>query len=374
MADAGRTGEGDGIGFGIVGCGTIGPLHAEAIAGLPGAHLVGAADLQPERSADLTARWGGKACASLEELLGLADLDVVCVCTPSGLHGRHGEQVARSGRHVVVEKPVDVDPAAAQRLIDACEQAGVRLSVISQHRFDPAVRRVRDALAEGRLGDPLFCEGRAWWYRTQGYYDAGSWRGTHAMDGGALLNQGVHLVDLMLWMFGPARGVFARGATVAHDIEAEDLITATVQFDNGALGSLSVSTAAFPGRPETLLAVTSRGTVELHAGELASWQVEGGSPGDDGPGAAPVLGNASLGSRGLAVTSHRAQLADVADAIRSGRQPAVTGEDGLAALSFVHAAYESLRVGAETSPRTSRAAAPQPLAGRGPAAPSPRGA
>ncbi|MHB8295974.1 MAG: Gfo/Idh/MocA family protein [Acidimicrobiales bacterium] len=341
--------KGEPVGFGVLGCGSVGPLHAEAVAGLEGARLIGVADIDGARSATVAERWHVESCRSLGQLLCLPGLDIVCVCTPSGTHAELGMEIAASGRHVVIEKPIDVSLDAARRLLAVCERSGVALSVISQHRFDPGITRTREALVEGHLGTPIFGEARAWWYRTQGYYDADNWRGTHALDGGALMNQGIHLVDLLLWLFGPVDGVFAQARTVAHEIEAEDLLTTTLRFRSGALGTISVSTAAYPGRAETLLVVTTKGTVELGAGEIVSWQLDTDTPLNDV--AAPGdLGTAATGSRGLAVTSHRAQLAEVANAARSGRRPAVTGEDGLAALAVVRAAYESAATGVEIRP------------------------
>jgi len=341
--------RGEPVGFGVLGCGSVAPLHAAAVAELEGARLVGVADIDNSRSARLAERFHVESCSSLSQLLGLPGLDVVCVCTPSGTHAELATQVAVSGHHVVIEKPIDVNLDAARQLLRACEKSGVTLSVISQHRFDPGVIRTREALLDGQAGTPIFGEARVWWYRTQGYYDADAWRGTHALDGGALMNQGIHLVDLLIWLLGPVDRVYARSRTVGHEIEAEDLLTATLTFASGALGTISVSTAAYPGRAETLLIVTSKGTIELRAGDIVSWQLDTDSPLDDValPG---DLGTAAIGSHGLAVTSHRAQLAQVRDAVRSGGRVAVTGEDGLAALAVVAAAYRSAASGVEIAP------------------------
>lgn len=331
------------LGVGVLGCGTIGPLHAQALQGVEGAQLLAVADVRGERAQELAARHGVKACSSLEELLAVPGLDIVCICTPSGSHAELGVQVANAGRHVVVEKPVDTDLEAAKRLVRSCAAAGVELSVIFQHRFDPGVERLRSALKAQELGPIALVEGRAWWLRSQGYYDADAWRGTYAMDGGALMNQGIHLVDLMVHLFGPVESVGARAATIAHRMEAEDTVVANMKLASGALGVLSVSTASYPGTAETLSVSGPRANVRLEAGDVATWEVTSDAP---VPAHADIVApSAALGSRGLAVTAHRAQLQDVVGSVRSGRQPSVSGEDGCRALAVVLAAYESARTG-----------------------------
>jgi predicted dehydrogenase len=334
------------VGAGVLGCGSIGPLHAEALAGITGARLVAVADARPERARALAARHGVAWGSSLEELLAVDGVDLVCICTPSGTHAALGAQAALAGKHVVLEKPIDVTLEAADRVIAAARSAGVVLSVISQHRFDAGVAAVKEALQRGSLGKISLAEARAWWYRTQAYYDSDAWRGTEALDGGALLNQGVHLVDLLLYLLGSAKAVFARTKRVAHDMECEDLALVSVEFASGAVGSLSVTTASYPGCPETLGVTGSSASVVLEAGSVVSWQTDEHSAYDLAPAAGnPRPPSAALGSANLAVAAHRAQLQDVVDAVREGREPAVTGEDGRRALALVRAAYDSARSG-----------------------------
>ena len=340
------------VGIGILGCGTIGPLHAEAIASIPGARLVAVADERPERAEELARKAGGDVVArrDLAELLAVPGVDLVCVCTPSGTHGELGCAIARAGRHVVLEKPIDTDPGAADRVVAEAARAGVVLSVIAQHRFDDGLVRLHRALATGELGEIVLGEGRAWWYRTQEYYDADAWRGTWALDGGALTNQGVHLVDLLCWLLGHVESVFARSRTAAHVMEAEDLLVASLRFASGALGALTVTTASFPGAPETIAVAGPEASVLVESGRVVSWRRAGDETGAGGPDpAAPAVASAARGSRGLAVDAHRAQLRDVVDAVREGRRPAVTGEDGRAALGVIAAAYASARSGGDVA-------------------------
>lgn len=340
------------LGVAVLGCGSIGPLHAEALAGVEGAHLAAVADIRPERARSLASRYGVTACSSVDELLALPEVDLVCVCTPSGTHGELGSQVARAGKHVVLEKPVEVSLKAADDVISACAAEGVVLSVISQHRFDAGVKALKEALRRGDLGPVVLAEARAWWYRAQTYYDSDAWRGTAQLDGGALMNQGIHLVDLLIHLLGPVSSVYARGRTAAHKMECEDLALVSIEFASGVLGDLCVTTASYPGTPETLAVTGSSATVVLEAGSVVSWQTDERFTYDLGPGphgAGPSMASAAAGSRNLAMTAHRAQLQDVVDAIAEGRPPAVTGEDGRKALELVRAAYDSFRSGQPVS-------------------------
>lgn len=343
-----RSTKGKALGIGILGCGTIGPLHAEAVQGVAGARLVAVADRLADRAQKLAFDHGVEACGSVAELLAVPGVDVVCICTPSGTHAELGSQVADAGRHVVVEKPIDTNLAAAAQLVRSCAAAGTELSVIFQHRFDAGVARLRQALGTGELGPVALVEGRAWWYRAQRYYDADEWRGTYAMDGGALMNQGIHLVDLMLHLFGPARRVGARLATLAHVMEAEDTAVVHMQLDRGVLGVLSVSTATFPGLAETLAVSGPQANVSLQAGQVRSWEVAEHKSAERLADQAAF--SAALGSKGLAVTAHRAQLQDFVDALRHGRGPSVGAKDGWDALALVLAAYESARTGHVADP------------------------
>src|SRR2546423_1035175 len=213
------------FGFGIVGCGVIAPFHARAVSELPTARLVAVADTVAEQAERRGAEFGVDHHADVDELLARPDVDVVSVCVPSGLHAEIGVRAAAAGKHLVVEKPIDVTLEAADRLIAACREAGVKLTVISQRRHEPGMVRLRELVDQGRLGRLVEGDSVIKWYRTQDYYDSGDWRGTWALDGGgALMNQGVHYVDLLQWIMGPVERVFARCRTAAHQrIEVEDI-------------------------------------------------------------------------------------------------------------------------------------------------------
>ena len=330
-------------GFGIVGTGVIGAIHADAIAMVPDARLAAVTDVAVSAAAAFAAARGCAAEPDLDALLARPDVDVVSVCVPSGLHAEVGIRAARAGKHLAVEKPIDVTLDAADRLIEAARAAGVALTVISQHRFDPGLIEAKTLIDEGALGRLVLGEASTKWYRTQAYYDSAAWRGTHAMDGGSLMNQGIHYVDLLRWCMGPVREVTALCATQTHQIEVEDTSLAALRFTSGALGTIVASTSVFPGFAQRLEITGTGGTVTIEDGAIVRRAFGSGA---DEPGGPPG-GAAAAGSNPAAVdvASHAAQLADLLTAIGARRDPAVTGEDGRAALEIVRAVYESARDG-----------------------------
>jgi UDP-N-acetyl-2-amino-2-deoxyglucuronate dehydrogenase len=342
-------------GFGIVGTGVIAAIHADAIAllsetGLPDARLVAITDVDGGAAAAFAAARGCPAEPDLGALLARRDIEVVCVCVPSGLHAEIAIQAAKAGKHLVVEKPIDVSLEAADRLIDAARGAGVALTVISQHRFDPGLIELKRLIDDGALGRLVLAEATTKWYRTQDYYDSAAWRGTWAMDGGSLANQGVHYVDLLRWCMGPAAEVTAVYSTQAHQIEVEDTALAIVRFASGAIGTILSSTAAFPGFPQRLEITGTLGTVTVEDGQIVRRALitDPGPPAlDTAPGASPAAAESTTESdpAALGVTSHAAQLADLLAAVDSGREPAVSGQAGRDALEIVCAVYESSRSG-----------------------------
>jgi UDP-N-acetyl-2-amino-2-deoxyglucuronate dehydrogenase len=335
-------------GFGIVGTGMIAAMHADAIAALPGARLVAITDTDAGSAAAFAVARGGTAEPGLDALLARADVDVVCVCVPSGLHAEIGVRTARAGKHLVVEKPIDVTLAAADRLIEAARAAGVALTVISQHRFDPGLIETKRLLNTGALGPLVLGEASTKWYRGQAYYDSAPWRGTWVMDGGSLMNQGVHYVDLLRWCMGPVAEVTAVCTTQAHQIEVEDTALAILRFTSGAVGTIMSSTAAFPGFPQRLEITGTQGTVIIEDG-----QIVGRAFGNDArPGPSPAGRGrpaAAADPTALDVSGHAAQIGDLLAAIGEGREPAVDGQAARDALEIVCAVYESSRSGRTVS-------------------------
>jgi len=336
-------------GFGIVGTGVIAAIHADAIAMLPDARLVAVTDVEAGPAAAFAAARGCSAEPDLAALLARRDVEVVCVCVPSGLHAQIAVQAAKAGKHLVVEKPIDVSLDAADRLIGAAGAAGVVLTVISQHRFDPGLVELKRLLDDGALGRVVLGEAGTKWYRTQGYYDSAAWRGTYAMDGGSLMNQGVHYVDLLRWCMGPAAEVSAVCSTQAHQIEVEDTALAVVRFASGAVGTILSSTAAFPGFPQRLEITGTAGTVTVEDGRIVRRALAADPASETPESPAAPAAAAAADPAAVDVASHAAQLADLLGAVDTGREPAVTGESGRAALEIVLAVYESSRTGRPVS-------------------------
>jgi UDP-N-acetyl-2-amino-2-deoxyglucuronate dehydrogenase len=334
------------FGFGIVGAGVIAATHSRAIGELPGARLVAVTDTSPEAAQALAKAGDCVAEPDLDALLDRSDVDVVCVCVPSGLHAEIGVRAAAAGKHLVVEKPIDVSLAAADKLIDAAATAGVRLTVISQHRFDPGIVQLRALIERGMLGRPLFGEATTKWYRSQAYYDSAAWRGTWALDGGSLMNQGIHYVDLLLACMGPVAEVTAMIATQTHRIEVEDISLALLRFRSGAVGMLASSTSAFPGFPQRLEVTGTGGTVVVEDGEIVRrglFDERPAAAGEESP--EPPEPSAGAATPAIDVAGHAAQLADFVAAIEAGREPSPSAPDGRAALEVVLAVYQSAREG-----------------------------
>jgi len=343
-------------GFGIIGCGVIAPFHAKAIADLPNARLVAVADTVVERARDVASDFGVDAL-EVDALVARADIDVVCVCVPSGLHADVGARVAAAGKHVVAEKPIEVTLAAADRLINACEANGVKLSVISQHRWDPGVRALKHLADSGQLGRLVLGDAIVKWYRTQQYYESGNWRGTLKLDGGgALMNQGVHYVDLLQWVMGPVERVFARMRTSAHEhIEVEDIGVAVLTFASGAVGVLECSTAVYPGLSERLEVTGTGGTAIVEAGELKLRELKE-EKGETSPYGGKATASrqdpahaAASNPEDISYAGHREQLRDLLDAIDTGRKPAIDGAEARKPLEIILAAYESARGGRDVT-------------------------
>ncbi len=333
------------IRFGIVGCGAIGHWHAKALQDLSGSRLVGVADGVPERAVEFGKVYDVRAFATPEALFASPDVDAVCICTPSGLHAPLAIQACDAGKHVVVEKPLALTLADADRLLEAGRRNGTLIAVISQLRFSPAVRTLKEAVDAGRLGRLVMADLVMEYHRTQEYYDLGGWRGTWAMDGGgALMNQGIHGIDLLQYVMGPVKSVSARIATLARRIEVEDTAAVVVEFESGALATVQATTSVYPGYPRRLGIHGDRGSIVLEEDTLVAWDLL-----DPGDGPAPALGRtesqASNDPGAVGAEGHIRQLGDFADAVRTGRRPLVDGAEGRKAVEIILAAYESSKEG-----------------------------
>jgi UDP-N-acetyl-2-amino-2-deoxyglucuronate dehydrogenase len=351
------------VGFAVVACGVIGPPHGRAIAGLDGrARLVAAVDPVFERAEKLTAEFGGEPLESLAAALDRPDVDAVSICTPSGYHVEMALAALAAGKHVIVEKPIDVSVEAADRLVAAAAASDRTVTVIAQHRFDPSSQAVHAATVAGQFGRLTSGVASLSWWRSQGYYDSGDWRGTWALDGGgALMNQGVHTLDLLVWLMGDPVSVTATAGLLAHEIEVEDTLVATVTFASGALAVVHATTAAYPGLSSRVQILGSRGSAVIDDDQLVFFHV--GAPGE-GPAygtglsdnqATQVLPEQSVreGTAGADPSSlsdaHTLQYGDFLDAVATGRDPLVTPAQARRSVATIAAIYASARNGGAVS-------------------------
>jgi predicted dehydrogenase len=263
-------------GFGIIGCGMVAELHTRAIAEIPGARLVAAFSRSRANAERIAGMAGGKCgiYTDLEAMLAHPGLDVVCICTPSGAHLEPALAAARAGKHVVVEKPLEITLSRCDAIIEACDTAGVSLCTIFPSRFTAANLRLKEAVCGGRFGRLTLADTYVKWWRTQEYYDSGGWRGTWELDGGgALMNQAIHNVDLLCWLMGDVDSVVALTATLAHArIEVEDTAVASVRFKSGAMGVIEAATSVYPGLHKRTEIHGDRGSARVEQDDITLWE------------------------------------------------------------------------------------------------------
>ena len=334
--------------IGLVGAGNISGTHARAISGIPGAVVTAVFAPRRERATALAAQHGAAAYESLDGFLNHRPMDMVAIGSPSGLHGEHGIAAARRGLHVLVEKPIEISTARVDALIAAAEQAGVTLGVIFQDRVKPDIARLQAIVGEGALGKPILASARVKWYRPPEYYGDSKWRGTWALDGGgALMNQGVHTVDLLLWLAGPVRRVFARTAAQLHAIEVEDTAVAVLEFASGAFGTLEAATSAYPGYARRLELTGSEGTLILDGDQLSAIDLKSKASGtsaasDTSEASESKTRPVNASSPVVAdVSAHRLVFEDFIHAVAERRPPLCDGAAGRASVAVIEAIYRS---------------------------------
>jgi predicted dehydrogenase len=340
-------------GFGIVGCGMIAEFHTRAINEIENARVV-AAYSRRRANAEKIAQMTDGGCElfdDLDAMLGLPGLEVVCICTPSGAHLEPAVRAARAGKHVVVEKPLEITLARCDEIIAACDAAGVYLCTIFPSRFTPANLRLKEAIETGRFGRLTLGDTYVKWWRTQAYYDSGGWRGTWELDGGgALMNQAIHNVDLLYWLMGDVESITAVCATLAHDrIEVEDTAVAALRFKNGALGVIEAATSAFPGLLKRTEIHGDRGSARVEQDDITLWEfqqkVQSDSEVFSAMAAQTGFKAGASDPRGITHIGHRDQLADFLSAIDEGREPAIDGRQGRKSVEIIRAIYRSAQTG-----------------------------
>jgi predicted dehydrogenase len=352
---------------GIVGCGRIAQRHARILASFPDVELVGLVDSASAVAEAFASSHGGRPYSDVETMVASERPDLVAVCTPSGTHAEITLHLVRLGvANVVVEKPMALRLSDADAMIAACDEAGARLFVVKQNRYNRPVVKLREALDAGRFGKLVLGAVRVRWCRRQEYYSQAAWRGTWAMDGGVFANQASHHIDLLVSLMGEVESVSAFAATRLVDIEAEDTGVALMKFGSGALGVVEATTAARPGNLEGSLSILGEnGTVEVGGfalNEMTVWRFADSRPEDE-----TILGEYRTNPPDVYGFGHHALLREVVDSIRTGCPAAVDGREGRKSLEVILGIYESIETGREVrlpfEPRASRL-------GREPASPA----
>ena len=333
--------------FGIVGCGLVSSCHARSLQSLPNARLVAVADKVPAAAERMASTYGCRALASPEDLVALREIDIVCICTPSGTHAEVAVLAAQAGKHLIVEKPLDVTTERVDRIIEACDRSGLKLAGVFPSRFMPCNQRIKSAVDQGRFGRLTLGSAHVKWYRSQEYYNQGGWRGTWALDGGgALMNQSIHAIDLLQWFMGPVESVQAFTDALGHEkIEVEDTGVACLRFGNGALGTIEGSTSVYPGFFKKVEVSGTQGTAVSEEETLRVWSFAQETQEDarirEQYGSATQSGGGASDPGAIRFENHMAQIQDFLEALDQDRSPLVDGREARKPVEIILAIYRS---------------------------------
>jgi predicted dehydrogenase len=329
----------------------ISGFHARAIADVRGAKLETCFDMRAEAAAKFAAANNCRAYTDLNKMLADPKVSIVTIATPSGAHMEPAVAAARAGKHVIVEKPLEITLKRCDRIIAACDQAGVQCGAIFPSRFHDSSVKLKKAIDGGRFGRLALGDAYVKWFRTQAYYDSGAWRGTWALDGGgALMNQAIHSVDLLTWLMGPVAEIQANAATLAHErIEVEDVVVATLRFANGALGTLEATTVAFPGYLKRVEIHGSEGSALLEEEDLRGWDFAKPRKEDkailEGMKQHKSTGGGAADPAAIGHHGHAIQFRDFVDAVKKNRPPSVDGHEGRRSVEIILGVYKAAETG-----------------------------
>ena len=338
-------------GFGIIGCGMISDFHSAAIADIKNGKLVAVSSRKAENSQRLVDRYSIQAYSDYNEMLNRDDIDIVCVCTPSGAHMEPAVAAAEAGKHVIIEKPLEITLERCDAIIESCKKANVRLCAIFNSRFSDASQLVKDTVSSGRLGQLTLGDAYVKWYRSQDYYDSGDWRGPMSLDGGgALMNQSIHAIDFLQYVMGPVESIQAFTDTLAHKrIDVEDVAVAALRFKNGALGVVEGTTAVYPGSLKKFEFSGTKGTIVLEEEDIITWEFEEEEPED-----AEIKkqftekksgGGGASDPRAINNDNHRRQMINLIQSIENNIPHLVDGREGRKAVEIILAIYQSSKAG-----------------------------
>jgi UDP-N-acetyl-2-amino-2-deoxyglucuronate dehydrogenase len=332
------------LGFGVIGCGRIAPKHTESIRAIPEAELIAVCDLVPGKAEDFARKYKAEPYLDYQELLKREDLDIVTIATPSGNHAEIGIAAAQAGKHVMVEKPMAMTLQEADLLIKTCKECGVKLGVIHQNRFNKAIKILRTALEAGRFGKLTHGQATVRWNRNQEYYAQAPWRGTKLQDGGVLMNQSIHNIDLLQWMLGPVDSVYGYTATALRKIEMEDVAGAVLRFKNGAIGLIEAASTIYPKNIEETLNIFGE-TGSVIIGGIAVNRVEVWEFPDSEAEKEQIFASQESDPPTIYGFGHREIIEDMIKAVQNDGIPAVSGEEGRKALEIILAIYKCQETG-----------------------------
>ena len=337
------------VSYGIIGAGNIAALHARALSSLENAELAAVYDRNPEAAKRLADEYGCKYTSDFRAFLADPAIQAVTIATPSGMHGAAAIPAAQAGKHVFCEKPLEITLEKADAIIRVCAENNVLLSPVFQSRFTRPVQLVKEAMRKGRFGRMVLASAQVRWFRDAAYYSSSDWRGTWQLDGGgALMNQSIHAVDMLLYINGAPEEVFAFAGTLSHSIEVEDNLCAAIKYRNGSFGTIEVSTSCAPGFPRRIEFSGSEGTVAFEEERITRWEFVKTLPEDETIMKELALTGDAAGGRSpmnIADTGHRMQLEDFSDAILNHREPRLTGREGRRAIELICGIYESAKTG-----------------------------
>lgn len=342
----------DRVKFCVIGCGRVSKKHLDAISSeVAGAELVAVCDTKEEKAKSVGVEYGVPWFTDAHEMLRQhPEIEVIDILTPSGIHPQNVLELAKYGKHFVVEKPMALSLEDAEEMIRVCAVNNSRLFVVKQNRYNLPIQKLRQAVEANRFGKMVMGTVRVRWCRTQAYYDQDSWRGSWALDGGVLTNQASHHIDMLTWLMGDVESVFCYGATRLVNIETEDTAVAVLKFVNGAMGVVEATTAARPKDVEGSVSVLGeRGTVEIGGfamNEMKIWNFTEKLPGDD-----EVLNQFKENPPNVYGFGHSRYLEKVCDVIRTGKGGSVDGLEGIKSLILINAMYESIETGREVKLR-----------------------
>ena len=337
--------------FGIIGTGVIAEFHAMALKEAKGAVLTAVCDNVPERAQAFGEKFGVAYESDLPTFLARKDIEAVTIATPTGVHADIAVSAAEAGKHILCEKPLDITLKRVNRIIQTCEKNGVTLACVFQSRLSQNIRRIREAIDAGRFGKLILASAQIKWFRDQEYYDSSQWRGTWTMDGGgALMNQSIHTIDLLVYIAGAPKSVTAYIDTMTHTgIEVEDTAVALIKFANGAMGTIEASTSCAPGFPRRLEISGEKGSVVLEDDNLLRWSFVDQTPEDDailkqGMSSDDLKGGSS-DPKAISHKGHRRLIEDLAEAIQTDREPIIPGREGRLAVELICGIYKSAKSG-----------------------------